>query len=168
MKRSGKVICISILLIGIFIGGWLFQNQVQKQKVQKESEELYKQYQSAANHILMDLDESIYEQTGNPKDLILTPTHMTFALLERWEIIAKSFPEMEYPGKLIDQGDWLQVSDVLGSLAFTMDEVSIKIGEEYGANPDRKLNPKVVYDCIYHDDPSESYFQKFLEDHGLE
>lgn len=164
MKQSVKVICISILLIGIFIGGWFYQDHVQKQKVQKEIEELYKHYQSTAKHMRMDVDDRMYKKTGNPQDLVLTPTHMTFSLLERWEIIAKNFPEIKYPKELIDQGDWLQVSDILGSQAYTMDEVSIKIGEEYANNPESKLNPKAVYDYIYHNDQSEPYFQEFLED----
>lgn len=141
---------------------------MQEQKVAKENEELHKQYQQTSDHISVDLDKSTYEQTGNPKDIVLIPTNITFSLLDRWKDISENYSEINYPEELINQEDWVQVSKVLAKQSFAMDEVSIKIGEKYTEDPNQRMNPKTVYGYIYYNDRSEDYFQKFLEDNEIE
>lgn len=139
MNRNWKIILAAIVLIGIVVAAVLFNKHVQENEAIKENEELHRQYKQASSHMYMELDESVYEQTGNPEDLVLSPTEMTFDLFNRWKFISENYQEINYPEELINQGDWVQVRKTLGEQSLTMEDVSIKISEEYEVNPDKKI-----------------------------
>lgn len=77
----------------------------------------------------MEANTSEYDQTGDPNDIELMPTDLTYELLQRWELIAEVIPTIDYPEEAIEEGDWLKVYNTLANNRFDMEEASEKLAE---------------------------------------
>lgn len=163
MKKKLKISLIILLLIAVGVSGWVFKNHEEE----KEKEALYKEYKGIAYELHLELDESEYEQTNNPEDLILTATPLTANLLKRWQFISGSFSEVEYPDEAIDEEDWIEVHHTLDNQTYSMEEASIKIWEEFSDN--RVGNHRMaVYYYIYENEVVADYFREFLKKNRME
>lgn len=165
--RKLKVILFIIVVIGITALVWFSNKQVEKEDIENERETAYLEYVGTADQLHMELDESKYEQTKNPDDLVLVPREFTYDFLERWKAITDIFPEIKYPTNDIKNENWLEVSDIFTSNWVTMEDVSEKIGEKMADDYDEPINTGVIQSYISYNEMSTNYFEAFLEEKGI-
>ncbi|MFP7332871.1 hypothetical protein SFC23_05830 [Shouchella clausii] len=165
MKRK-RIIVIAIavvlvLCIGIAFYGW---NKDQQEKAEA-NRALHNTYSYTAGGLHLDVDTSEYDRTGDPHDIELTPTDLTYDLLQRWEAIAEVISTIDYPEEAIEQEDWLNVYNTFAKNRFDMEEESEEItkGEEYGSANSMVINDYIDVGSVYNDD-----FCEFLEENGIE
>lgn len=128
---------------------------------------MYLEYVGTADQLHMELDESKYEQTKNPDDLVLVPREFTYDFLGRWKAISDIFPEIKYPANDIKNENWLEVSDIFTSHWVAMEDVSAKIGEKMADDYDEPINAGVIQSYISYNETSTNYFEAFLEEKGM-
>ncbi|PAD90055.1 hypothetical protein, partial [Shouchella clausii] len=126
---------------------------------------LRNEYGYAAGSLHLDVDTSKYDQTGDPHDIELMPTDLTYNLLQRWEAIAEVISTIDYPEEAIEQEDWLNVYHTFAKNRFDMEEASEEITEreEYGSANSMVINDYIDVGSVYNDD-----FREFLEENGIE
>ncbi|SPU21311.1 Uncharacterised protein [Niallia circulans] len=164
MKRKW-IILLTIAGIGLCIGVIFYVwNEDQKEK-EAANYALYAEYFNASDVLHLDMYTREYERTGNPHDIELTPTDLTYELLQRWEAISEVIPTIDYPEEAIEQEDWLNVYNTFAYNRFDAEDASKKItkGEE-GETPDSMvINDYLLYGSVYND-----YLREFLEVNGIE
>ncbi|MDP5264610.1 hypothetical protein [Shouchella clausii] len=158
------VIAIAVVLalcVGI---AFYFWNKDQQEKAEA-NRALHNTYSYTAGGLHLDVDTSEYVRTGDAHDIELTPTDLTYELLQRWEAIAEVISTIDYPEEAIEQEDWLDVYNTFAKNRFDMEEASEEItkGEEYGSANSMVINDYIDVGSVYNDD-----FREFLEESGIE
>ncbi|MDO7269186.1 hypothetical protein [Shouchella clausii] len=113
----------------------------------------------------MEAETSKYDETGDPHDIELTPTDLTYELLQRWEAIAEVIPTIDYPEEAVEKEDWLEVFSTLANNRFEAMDVSKEItkGEEDEATDSMAILDYIDVGAVHND-----YFREFLEESGIE
>ncbi|GIN08863.1 hypothetical protein J32TS2_09460 [Shouchella clausii] len=156
------IVVVLAICISIAFHSW---NKAQQEK-ETANRELRNEYGYAAGSLHLDVDTSQYDQTGDPHDIELTPTDLTYGLLQRWESIAEVIPTIDYPEEAVEKEDWLKVFSTLADNRFEAMDVSKEItkGDEDEATTDSMAILDYLYKGIVYND----YFREFLEDNGIE
>ncbi|WP_263707107.1 hypothetical protein [Shouchella tritolerans] len=120
---------------------------------------MIEEYNYAGRALHMEAETSKYDETGDPHDIELTPTDLTYDLLQRWEAISEVVPTIDYPEEAIE------VYKTLEHNRFEAMDVSEEIteGEEYGSANSMVINDYIDVGSVYNDD-----FRGFLEENGVE
>jgi hypothetical protein len=98
-----------VLFLGVL---YYFWNKDQQEKAEA-NRALHNTYSYTAGGLHLDVDTSEYDRTGDPHDIELTPTDLTYDLLQRWEAIAEVIPTIDYPEEAVEKEDWLDVYSTL-------------------------------------------------------
>ncbi|XOQ14836.1 MAG: Lipoprotein [Shouchella clausii] len=150
-----------MLFLGVL---YYFWNKDQQEKAEA-NRALHNTYSYTAGGLHLDVDTSEYDRTGDPHDIELTPTDLTYDLLQRWEAIAEVIPTIDYPEEAVEKEDWLEVFSTLANNRYEAMDVSKEItqGEEYGSANSMVINDYIDVGSVYNDD-----FREFLEENGIE
>jgi hypothetical protein len=150
-----------VLFLGVL---YYFWNKDQQEKAEA-NRALHNTYSYTAGGLHLDVDTSEYDRTGDPHDIELTPTDLTYDLLQRWEAIAEVIPTIDYPEEAVEKEDWLEVFSTLANNRYEAMDVSKEItqGEEYGSANSMVINDYIDVGSVYNDD-----FREFLEENGIE
>lgn len=126
---------------------------------------MIEEYNYAGRALHMEAETSKYDETGDPHDIELTPTDLTYDLLQRWEAISEVVPTIDYPEEAIKEENWFEVYKTLEHNRFEAMNVSEEIteGEEYGSANSMVINDYIDVGSVYNDD-----FRGFLEENGVE
>ncbi|XOQ14837.1 MAG: hypothetical protein ACFWTY_12605 [Shouchella clausii] len=124
-KRMIVIVITVILVLCVGIAFYLW-NKAQQEK-EAANRVLRNEYGYAAGSLHLDVDTSKYDQTGDPHDIELTPTDLTYDLLQRWESIAEVIPTIDYPEEAVTEEDWLNVYNTFASNRFDAEDASKEI-----------------------------------------
>ncbi|MFP7332870.1 hypothetical protein SFC23_05825 [Shouchella clausii] len=161
-KRMFVIAVVLVLCVGIAFYFWY---KDQQEKEANANYALLEEYNYAGGTLHMEADTSEYDQTGDPNDIELMPTDLTYELLQRWEAIAELIPTIDYPEDAVEEGDWLKVYNTLANNRFDMEEASEKLAE--GATNETPES-MVINSYIYKGMIRRNYFREFLEENGIE
>ncbi|MEB5479400.1 hypothetical protein [Shouchella clausii] len=165
MNRKRLILLAIVVVLAICISiAFHYWNKFQQEK-EAADRDLRNKYGYAAGSLHLDVDTSEYEQTGDPHDIELTPTDLTYGLVQRWEAIAGAIPIIDYPEEAVTEEDWLNVYNTYAKNLFKMEDASEEItkGEE-----DETANSMVIYDYVSNGSVYNDYFREFLEENGIE
>lgn len=167
MNKNLKITLLIIAVGGVMSVIWLFDKLDQEEERIREGNALYMEYEGAADLLHMKLDESKYEQTNNPDDLLLVPTEFTYDLLKRWKAFSDIFPEIKYPLNSIKSENWIEVRKVFANNWIQMENASREIGEKMADEYDEPVSTDVIQSYISHNEIITDYFGTFLEKEGI-
>ncbi len=102
------IVIASVIAIILYIT-FYFLHKEQRQKELEEKYALIEEYNYAGRALHMEAETSKYDETGDPHDIELTPTDLTYDLLQRWEAISEVVPTIDYPEKAIKEENWFEV-----------------------------------------------------------
>ncbi|MFP7286685.1 hypothetical protein SFC15_10705 [Shouchella clausii] len=166
MKRKWMVLIASIVAIMLCISVvFYFWHKEQQKKDAVAKYALLEEYSYAGGTLHMEADTSEYDQTGDPNDIELMPTDLTYNLLQRWEAIAEVIPTIDYPEEAVEKEDWLEVFSTLANNRFDMEEASEKLAERVTNETPESM---VINSYIYKGMIRRNYFREFLEENGIE
>lgn len=119
-------------------------------------------YATTADILRMKIDYSGYEQRGNVKDIVLTPTEQTEHTMERWKAVSKAFPTIEFPQKEVEEGNWMKVYEEITRSFGEMQSVPLVLlnGEEVGGT-------ESLYLYVHNGNIEEDNFENFLKEKGI-
>ncbi|PAD11504.1 hypothetical protein [Shouchella clausii] len=163
-RKRMIVIAIAVVLILCVGIAFYFWHKDQKEK-QEANRILHNKYSYTAGTLHLDVDTSEYDRTSDPHDIELTPTDLTYDLLQRWEALSEVIPTIDYPEEAVEQEDWLNVYNAFASNRFDAEDASEEItkGEEGETADSMVINDYLLYGSVYNDD-----FREFLEENGIE
>ncbi|MFB4261951.1 hypothetical protein ACE106_22755, partial [Shouchella clausii] len=164
MNRKWVIVIASVIAIILCIA-FYFLHKEQRQKELEEKYALIEEYNYAGGALHMEAETSKYDETGDPHDIELTPTDLTYELLQRWEAIAEVIPTIDYPEEAVEKEDWLEVFSTLANNRFEAMDVSKEItkGEEDEATDSMAILDYIDVGAVHND-----YFREFLEENGIE
>ncbi|MEB5479396.1 hypothetical protein [Shouchella clausii] len=164
MNRKWVIVIASVIAIILCIT-FYFLHKEQRQKELEEKYALIEEYNYAGGALHMEAETSKYDETGDPHDIELTPTDLTYELLQRWEAIAEVIPTIDYPEEAVEKEDWLEVFSTLANNRFEAMDVSKEItkGEEDEATDSMAILDYIDVGAVHND-----YFREFLEENGIE
>jgi hypothetical protein len=163
-RKRMIVIAIAVVLILCVGIAFYFWHKDQQEK-EEANQILFGKYVNTAGNLHLKMDTSEYDRTGDPHDIELIPTDLTYDLLERWEAIAEVIPTINYPEEAIKEEDWIEVYNTLAHNRFeAMDESKeITKGKEDEATDSMAINNYIYKGSVHND-----YFREFLEENGIE
>lgn len=123
------LVTIMVVGVGVLVFWYLQYQEKERQQMHAEESEL-KIYATTADILRMEIDYSDYEQRGNVKDIVLTPTVETEHTMERWKAVSKAFPSIEFPWDEVDKGDWIKVYRKLIGSQKTMQDTVVALSKE--------------------------------------
>jgi hypothetical protein len=164
MNRKWVIVIASVIAIILCIT-FYFLHKEQRQKELEEKYALIEEYNYAGGALHMEAETSKYDETGDPHDIELTPTDLTYELLQRWEAIAEVIPTIDYPEEAVEKEDWLEVFSTLANNRFEAMDVSKEItkGEEDEATDSMAILDYIDVGAVHND-----YFREFLEENWIE
>ncbi|MCM3549245.1 hypothetical protein M4D48_11755 [Alkalihalobacillus clausii] len=165
MKRKSIILLTIVGIIGLCIGIIFYVWNANQKEKEAANYALYAEYYNASDVLHLDMYTREYERTGNPHDIELTPTHLTYDLLQRWEAITEVIPMIDYPEEAIELEDWLNVYNTFASNRFDAEDASKEITKRGGSETTNSMaiNDYLLYGSVYND-----YFREFLEENGIE
>ncbi|WP_342753166.1 hypothetical protein [Shouchella clausii] len=119
----------------ILMASFYFWYKAQQEKDAEAKYALLEEYNYAGGTLHMEANTSEYEQTGDAHDIELTPTDLTYELLQRWEAITEVIPTIDYPEEAIELEDWLNVYNTLADNRFEAMERQKKLLKEKSMDP---------------------------------
>lgn len=106
MNRKWKILMALVVFIILCVGiPFYFWYKAQQEKDAEAKYALLEEYNYAGGTLHMEANTSEYDQTGDPNDIELMPTDLTYELLQRWELIAEVIPTIDYPEDAVEEGD---------------------------------------------------------------
>ncbi|MDO7269187.1 hypothetical protein [Shouchella clausii] len=165
MKRKWMfVITIAVVLVLCLGMVYYFWHKDQQEK-EEANRVLFGKYVNTAGNLHLEMDSSKYNRTGDPHDIELTPTNLTYDLLQRWEAMAEAIPTIEYPEEDVEQENWLEVFNTLVNNRPGMEVTSEEITKGTGEG---SVNSMAINDYLYKGTVYNDIFREFLEENGIE
>ncbi|MFP7332873.1 hypothetical protein SFC23_05840 [Shouchella clausii] len=164
MKRKWMILLAIAIVLAIIVGiAFYFWHKDQQEK-EEANRILHNKYSYTAGTLHLDVNTSEYDRTSDPHDIELTPTDLTYDLLQRWEAISEVIPTIDYPEEAIEQEDWLNVYNTFASNRFDAEDASKEITKRGGSETTNSMaiNDYLLYGSVYND-----YFREFLEENGI-
>ncbi|WYS07211.1 hypothetical protein MKZ27_03705 [Bacillus sp. FSL R5-0394] len=147
--------------VGVLVFWYLQYQEKERQQMHAEESEL-KMYATTADILRMEIDYSDYEQSGNVKDIVLTPTEETEHTMERWKAVSEAFPTIEFPQKEVGEGNWIKVYEEITKSIGEMRSVPLVLsnGEEVGGT-------ESLYLYVHNGNIEEDNFENLLKEKGI-
>lgn len=152
---------IMVVGVGVLVFWYLQYQEKERQQMHAEESEL-KMYATTADILRMEIDYSDYEQSGNVKDIVLTPTEETEHTMERWKAVSEAFPTIEFPQKEVGEGNWIKVYEEITKSIGEMRSVPLVLsnGEEVGGT-------ESLYLYVHNGNIEEDNFENLLKEKGI-